>query len=99
MKNSVFFFLVLKINQQLFSPFHKKLNAQSGGWHLKTEKLSVHSKRFGKFIEVYYMYIVISKSKGLSEILRDIRTLTYQICRTVEKNKSNNQISQMKYVI
>ena len=97
MKNSVFFFLVLKINQQLFSPFHKKLNAQSGGWHLKTEKLSVHSQRFGKFIEVYY--IVISKSKGLSEILRDIRTLTYQICRTEEKDKPNNQISQMKYVI
>ena len=43
--------------------------------------------------------LVISKSKGLSEILRDIRTLTYQICRTEEKNKSNNQISQMKYVV
>ena len=29
--------------------------------------------------------LVISKSKGLSEILRDIRTLTYQICRIEEK--------------
>ena len=28
---------------------------------------------------------VISNSKGLSEILRDIRTSTYQICRTEEK--------------
>ena len=25
---------------------------------------------------------VISKSKGITEILRDIRSLTYQICRT-----------------
>ena len=29
--------------------------------------------------------LVISKSKGLSEILRDIRTSTYQICRTEDK--------------
>ena len=29
--------------------------------------------------------LVISKSKGLSEILRDIHTLTYQSCRTEEK--------------
>ena len=29
--------------------------------------------------------LVISNSKGLSEILRDIRTSTYQICRTEEK--------------
>ena len=29
--------------------------------------------------------LVISNSKGLSEILRDIRTSTYQICRTGQK--------------
>ena len=29
--------------------------------------------------------LVISNSKGLSEILRDIRTSTYQICRIKEK--------------
>ena len=29
--------------------------------------------------------LVISNSKGLSEILRDIRTSTYQICRISEK--------------
>ena len=29
--------------------------------------------------------LVISNSTGLSEILRDIRTSTYQICRTEEK--------------
>ena len=28
---------------------------------------------------------IISKSKGLSEILRDIHTLTYQICRIEDK--------------
>ena len=39
--------------------------------------------------------LVISKFKGLSEILRDIRTSTYKIRRTEEKNKSSNQISQM----
>ena len=39
--------------------------------------------------------LVISNSKGLTEILRDIRTSTYQICRIEEKNKSNNHIYQM----
>ena len=29
--------------------------------------------------------LVISKSKGLSEILQDVRTSTYQICRIEEK--------------
>ena len=29
--------------------------------------------------------LIISNSKGLSEILRDICTSTYQICRTEEK--------------
>ena len=29
--------------------------------------------------------LIISNSKGLSEILRDIRTSTYQICRLQEK--------------
>ena len=33
---------------------------------------------------------VISKSKGLSGILRDFRTSTYQICGIEENNKSNN---------
>ena len=29
--------------------------------------------------------LIISKSQGLSEILRDIRTSTYRICGTEEK--------------
>ena len=36
--------------------------------------------------------LVISNSKGLSEIPRDIRTSTYQICRTEKTNNSNNHI-------
>ena len=37
--------------------------------------------------ETWYIQstLVISNSKGLSEILRDIRTSTYQICRIEEK--------------
>ena len=34
--------------------------------------------------------LVISKSKGLSEVLPDIRTSTYQIFGIEENNKSNN---------
>ena len=36
--------------------------------------------------------LVISKSKGLSGILRDIRTSTYQSRESEEKNKLNNHI-------
>ena len=36
--------------------------------------------------------LVISKSKGLLGILRDILTSTYQICGIEENNKSNNHI-------
>ena len=42
-----------------------------------------------------YSRLVISKSKGFSEILRDIRTSTYQICRIVEKL---NQTSFNKWI-
>ena len=41
--------------------------------------------------------LVISKSKGLSEVLQDIHTLTYQLCRIEEK--LNNHISQMNMQI
>ena len=47
------------------------------------------------YIPILHSTLVISKSKELSEILRDIRTSTYQIYRTEEKNKSNSHISQM----
>ena len=39
--------------------------------------------------------LVISKSKGPSETVRDIRTSTYQICSIEEKNNLNNQLLQM----
>ena len=38
-----------------------------------------------KFVLVVQSTLVISNSKGLSKILRDIRTSTYQICRLEEK--------------
>ena len=38
--------------------------------------------------------LVISKSKGLSETLRDILTSTYQICR-IEEIQMDSQISQI----
>ena len=42
--------------------------------------------RYGYFlIKILQSTLVISNSKGLSEILREIRTLTYQICRIEEK--------------
>ena len=47
------------------------------------------------FFYIIQSTLVISKSKGLSEILRDISTSIYPICRTEEKNKLNNPISQM----
>ena len=42
---------------------------------------------FINYLSVVYIQstLVISNSKGLSEILRDIRTSTYQICRIEEK--------------
>ena len=47
------------------------------------------------FPVVIYNRLSLFRSLGDSEILRDIRTSTYQIYRTEEKNKSNNHISQM----
>ena len=44
--------------------------------------------------DVLQSALVISNSKGLSEIHRDIRSSTYQISR-IEKIKSNNQMPQI----
>ena len=38
--------------------------------------------------------LVISNSKGLSEILRDIRTSSYQICRIEEKIIRKNTLNK-----
>ena len=43
------------------------------------------SKRRSFYGRAVQSTLVISNSKGLSEILRDIRTSTYQICRIEEK--------------
>ena len=39
--------------------------------------------------------LVISNSKGLSEILRDIRSSTYQICRIEEKKIRLNTFNKL----
>ena len=57
---------------------------------------------FGNYIQCSFKYfeqciqsaLVISNSKGLSEIHRDIRTLTYQISK-IEKINSNSQVPQI----
>ena len=43
---------------------------------------------FSWVISFIQSFLVILKSNGLSEILRDIRTSTYQICRIEEKTNS-----------
>ena len=58
-------------------------------------QLIIYKQNFFKRVE---STLVISKAKGHSDILRDIRTLTYQICRNRGENKSNSQISQMNEV-
>ena len=49
---------------------------------LKKKKQNKNNKKTCSFIQ---STLVISNSKVLSEILRDIRTSTYQICRIEEK--------------
>ena len=55
----------------------------------------------GNVFELYCLILqiqltlIISKSRGLSETLRDIRTSTYQISRIKKQYQSYNQISQM----
>ena len=46
--------------------------------------LSVHMKNKTKTVHIQST-LVISNSKGLSEILRDVRSSTYQVCRIEEK--------------
>ena len=47
----------------------------------------INSHKFLNFLNAVLLYssLVISKSKGLSEIHRNIHTLTYQICKIEEK--------------
>ena len=47
--------------------------------------MSIHNNCFLRERRIIQSTLVISNSKGLSEILRDIRTSTYQICRIKEK--------------
>ena len=70
----ILLFLVVKfsiyLNRRVFV-MHNRLENGSLGFIATLHKQN----------EVLYSRLVISRSKGLSEILRDIRTSTYQICR------------------
>ena len=46
--------------------------------------MSIHNIHFRREVTIQST-LVISNSKGLSEILRDIRSSTYQVCRIEEK--------------
>ena len=60
----------------------------------QTKQLEYSYILYGAFDMYWYLQstLVISKTKGLSETLRDIRTSKYQGCRSEENNKSNNHI-------
>ena len=81
-----------------FKTYHSIDNSSclaiSIGHHQKEDKVSTNchwisleidnNTRFNDQFEVQST-LVISNSKGLSEILRDIRSSTYQVCRIEEK--------------
>ena len=83
-----------------FIECEEELSVESGQWKIVPAAICLtYPYRFCRYREfarcpncmslnpVYIVQstLVISNSKGLSEILRDIRTSTYQICRTEEK--------------
>ena len=72
-------------------------HSRNPGAHVQTGSKPVFalavSLRF-RFLQMQST-LVISKSKGPTKTLRDIRTSTYKICSIEEKNNLNNQISQM----
>ena len=47
------------------------------------------------FVKYIQLTLAISKSKGPSKTLRDIRTSTYQVCSIEVESNLNNQILQM----
>ena len=64
--------------------------------NMNSRLMIVNQGERGRYINIYiYIYIqstlVISKSKGPSETLRDIRSSTYQICR-IEENTNGTTI-------
>ena len=62
-------------------PFQRQLYAFS----LTASSVIVMCTDIGCALLVVQSTLVIPNSKGLSEILRDIRTSTYRICRIEEK--------------
>ena len=71
---------MLNLSKTSSTKFWKKIKKSRKGKLSSSDRVSIQST------------LVISNSKGLSETLRDMRTSTYQIFRTEEKNNSNNHI-------
>ena len=63
----------------------KNKKTTSSDFHLKSYYDHNTALHYFQLCESVQSTVVISKSKGLSEILRDIQTSTYQICRIEEK--------------
>ena len=58
--------------------------------YIFVEKYEIYLPGTSSYLELCILQtlqstLVISNSKGLSEILRDIRSSTYQVCRIEEK--------------
>ena len=61
-------------------------------WYFAEGLLPSESSSFYEYSLVLQSTLFISNSKGLTEILRDIRTSTYQSWEGEENNKLNNHI-------
>ena len=83
------------IQNKLFTTPVKNNNCYSSKTVMYYILFKFISQRSVKIIHIQFT-LVISKSKGPSETLRDIRTSTYQMCRTEE---NTNQISQRNMLI
>ena len=67
-------------------------------WNLKMNKIKNSLQKIYFFCsrrKKVQSPLVISKSKGPFETLRDIRTSTCRICKILENYKLNNQIPQI----
>ena len=81
------------LGEKCFGFNNKRCSSNQNTFHIN--KNDPHIIKFSwKYVwgNLIQSTLVISKSKGLSEILRVIRTSSYQIWRMGEINKSNSHI-------
>ena len=84
------------IDKQTIIIQHLLHKSGKGEFHFDFDKMSNVSVKTVEKLLLHYIKVqstlVILNSKGLSKILRDIRTSTYQICGIENKNNSINHI-------